>query len=103
MGTYMKQPFVIFGRKLLITFMIPAAFSLKDKRQIIKRLITKTRQRFNVSIIEAGFQEQWQLAQIGIAFIGNRLSFLDSIQQEILKLIEEQYPIEITEIVSNDF
>jgi uncharacterized protein len=93
----------IFGRVLLITFHIQDAFSLKDKRQIIKSLITKIRQRFNVSIIEAGFQEQWQLAQIGIAFIGNQLAFLGSVQQEILKLIEEQYPIEITEIISNDF
>jgi uncharacterized protein YlxP (DUF503 family) len=93
----------IFGRVLIITFLIPSAFSLKDKRQVIKSLITKIQQRFNVSIIEAAYQEQWQLTQIGIAFIGNQLSFLDSLQQEMLKFIEEEYPIEITEIAVNDF
>ena len=87
-----KSSSTIFGRTLLITFMIPTAFSLKDKRQVIKSLITKIRQRFNVSIIEAGFHEQWQLAQIGIAFISNQLSFLDSMQQEMLKFIGRRIP-----------
>ena len=104
MEIHMKKPTsTIFGRMLFITLMIPAALSLKDKRQVIKSLITKIRQRFNVSIIEAGFHEQWQLSKIGIAFIGNQVSFLDAIEQEILKFAEEEYPIEITELTVNDF
>lgn len=57
---------------------IPAARSLKDKRQVLRSLIDRLRSHFSASICEAGAQEKWQRARIGIALVGNSHSQLRS-------------------------
>jgi uncharacterized protein YlxP (DUF503 family) len=102
---YFIKPFgeTMFVRVISLTLFIGEAQTLKDKRQIIQSLINKLHNKLNVSVAEVGFQDQWQRSQIGIAFVSNQLSFLDTIQQEIFKLIETQYPVEITEVETNDY
>ncbi len=99
----MNQETTVFGRVLELSIIIQDAFSLKDKRQVIQSLVSKLRQKFNVSVLEAGFQEQWQRSRLAIAFISTKLSLLDQIQQEVIKFIESRYPIEITDINVSDF
>lgn len=43
--------------------------SLKEKRRLLKSIVEKVRQRFNVSIAEVADQNLWQKATIGISFI----------------------------------
>jgi len=52
-----------------LTFRIPHSTSLKDKRQIRKSLIDKTRQRFNASVAEVDTQDMHQTLTIGIAVV----------------------------------
>jgi len=40
-----------------LTFHIPHAASLKDKRQVCRSLIDKTRRRFNAAVSEVGTQD----------------------------------------------
>ncbi len=49
--------------------------SLKDKRSIIKRLISRIRNTFNVSVSEIGYQDLWQRALVGVALITTEKSF----------------------------
>lgn len=92
----------MFVRAISITLLLNESFSLKDKRQILRSFMARTRNKFNVAIAEIGSQDQWQLAQIGVAFLSNQLSHLDAIQQEILNFIENQYPVEITDLTISD-
>lgn len=48
---------------------IPGAFSLKDKRGIVKSLKERIRHRFNVSASEVGDQDTWNRAVLGIACV----------------------------------
>jgi len=48
---------------------LPAARSLKQKRQVVRSLIERIHQRFRVSIAETGFHDLHQRAEIGIATI----------------------------------
>ena len=61
-----------------LTFHIHHADSLKDKRQISRSLITKTRQKFNISIAEVDTQDIHRILTIGIAVVsgeyGKRLA-----------------------------
>ncbi|WP_145453300.1 DUF503 domain-containing protein, partial [Staphylococcus epidermidis] len=45
-------------------FRIYNARSLKDKRSVVKRILTRTKQKYNVSIAEVGHQDIWQRAGI---------------------------------------
>jgi uncharacterized protein YlxP (DUF503 family) len=69
---------------------IPDNHSLKGKRQIIKSIISRIRNQFNVSIAEVENQDLWQLATLGIASVGN--SHSDETINNILKYIEQNYP-----------
>jgi len=55
-----------------LTFYIPHAISLKDKRQVRRSLLDKTRQRFNASIAEVATQDVLQTLTIGVAVVGLR-------------------------------
>jgi uncharacterized protein YlxP (DUF503 family) len=46
---------------------LPGARSLKDKRQVIKSLKDRVRQRVNVSVAEVDHQDLWQSA--ALAFV----------------------------------
>jgi uncharacterized protein YlxP (DUF503 family) len=93
----------MFVKTISFTLFIHDALTLKDKRQIIKSILEKTHQKFNAAIAEVGYQDQWQRAQLGVALVGNSPSHLKTVQQEIVKMIEAQYPVEITEIEVNDY
>jgi uncharacterized protein YlxP (DUF503 family) len=48
---------------------LPENQSLKDKRQVIKSLIARIHNRFNVSAAEIDEQDRWQMASIGISCV----------------------------------
>lgn len=52
---------------LIINLHLPTAASLKDKRSVIKSVLQRLRNEFNVSTAEVGNQELWQSAQLGVA------------------------------------
>ena len=50
---------VLIG-SLLVQVYIPGASSLKEKRQVLKGMIAKIQNRFNVSIAELENEDLWQ-------------------------------------------
>ena len=53
-------------------FFIPTAHSLKEKRAVLQRMLTRTKQKYNVSIAELDHQDVWQrttIAMVAICFI----------------------------------
>jgi len=63
---------------------LPSPASLKDKRRILKSVIERIRNRYNVSIAEIGDHDLWQRAAIGVACVGrDRQSTLRVVDQVI--------------------
>jgi len=54
-----------------IVLRLPQAFSLKDKRRVLKGLIARVKQEFNVSIAEVDQLDNRRLAVLGVAFVSN--------------------------------
>jgi uncharacterized protein len=54
-----------------VTLRLPENSSLKGKRQVIKSLMARVRNRYNVSIAEVDNQDSWQLASLGISCVSN--------------------------------
>jgi len=74
---------------------IPGVNSLKGKRKVIKSLVQRLRNRFNLSVSEIGFQDLWQRAELGIAVVCYNGAGADSIMEKIFTVVEEENGIEI--------
>ena len=54
-----------------VEFMIPDAHSLKEKRAVLQRMITRTKQKFNVSVAEIDHQNVWQRTKIAVVTVAS--------------------------------
>ncbi|HWW10786.1 MAG TPA: DUF503 domain-containing protein [Candidatus Acidoferrales bacterium] len=75
---------------LTITLQVPDSASLKDKRQVVRSLTTRIRQRFNVAVAEVEDQNLWQSAVIGIACVSADGRHADEMCQKVLRFVDER-------------
>ncbi len=73
---------------LKLELMIPENCSLKEKRQIVKSIINRARNNFNISIREIGDNDLWQRAELGISVVGNDRIFVNSTLDKVINFIE---------------
>jgi hypothetical protein len=83
-----------------IKIFIPSSQSLKDKRRVVKRLIKKLQNKFNISVAEIDSLEQWQVSEIGVAIVGNETRVLDQQISRIIDFIDEQPDFQLVNIVT---
>ena len=81
-----------------LTFYIPQAASLKDKRQVCRSLVDKTRQKFNASVAEVGTQDVHQTLTIGVAVVSGEVSHAQNMLDEIIRYMEGHADAELIEI-----
>ena len=79
-----------------LTFYIPHAASLKDKRQICRSLVDKTRQRFNAAVAEVSTQDVHQTLTIGVAVVSSEVVHAQNSLDEIIRFMEEHADAELT-------
>lgn len=72
-----------------LTFHLPGNRSLKGKRQVVRRICERVRNRFHISIAEVGHLDQHQSSLIGLAVIGNETRFVQSVLDQIVNAIEQ--------------
>ena len=73
----------------------PWVHSLKEKRMIVKSLVTKLQNRFHVSAAEIDEQDTHQIIVIGAAAIVPHNAMADSLMEEISLFVEENTEAEI--------
>ena len=73
----------------------PWVHSLKEKRMIVKSLVAKIRNRYNVSASEIDEQDTHQIIVIGVAAIVPHNAFADSMMEDISHFVEENTEAEI--------
>jgi hypothetical protein len=66
---------------------IPGSLSLKDKRQVIKSIMERTRNKFNVAVAEIDDQDLWQKAVIGVVCIANEKKFINQMLDKVLNFV----------------
>jgi uncharacterized protein len=74
-----------------VEIFFPENHSLKDKRQAIKRIVEKTRAKFNISVMEVEQTNLWQRASIGFSIIGVKKDHVSSAIENVYKYIESLY------------
>ena len=74
------------------------AFSLKDKRRVLKSLKERIKNKFNVSISEIGDKEIWNRSLIAIATVSDNSSYVDKQLSEVINFIENIHSVSIMKI-----
>lgn len=64
------------------------AFSLKDKRRVVKSLKDRLRNKFNVSVAETDAHESRKRAVITAAIVATDTQFAEQCMQQIVNMIE---------------
>ena len=82
-----------------LTFYIPHATSLKDKRQVCRSIIDKTRRRFNASVAEVGTQDVHRTLTIGVAVVSGEVAHAQNMLDEIVRFMEENIDAELVDEV----
>jgi hypothetical protein len=70
--------------------------SLKEKRGVVRSVVQRLRNRFNVSVAEIGGQDTWQRAVLGIAATGNDRTYVRGQLGKALEFIEDMHLAELT-------
>ena len=83
-----------------IELRLPENHTLKGKRQVIKSIITRLQNKFNVSVAEVDNQGLWQLATLGIACVSNHRRHADDTLANVIKFVVQNYPD--VELLSSD-
>jgi len=78
-----------------ISFLIHESNSLKRKRQVLKSLIQKVKNRYNISIAEVEDNDLWQKGTLGFCMIGNDSRFLNSAVDRALNFIRDLNVIDL--------
>ena len=76
----------------VIKIHLNGVYSLKEKRRIVKSLVSRLPQQFNVAVAEVDYQDVWQTAVIGLVTIGNDAAYLHGLLEKAVSWIAQNRP-----------
>ena len=71
-----------------ITFRLHDCRRLKGKRKVLKSVIARTRNNFNVSMAEVAFQDVYQKSAVGFALVGNDQRVINAKMDKLINLVD---------------
>jgi uncharacterized protein YlxP (DUF503 family) len=71
---------------------LTGARSLKEKRRIIKSILTRLPKQFNVAAAEIDKHDVWQTAVIALVTVGNDAAYLHGLLEKSVTWIEKTRP-----------
>ena len=72
-----------------ITLRLPESGSLKDKRQVVRSLTTRLRNKFNVAVAEVDDNDRWQIATIGLTCVSNDARHAREMLDRAVQFVEQ--------------
>jgi len=80
---------MVVGR-LEIELHLPGSSSLKQKRVVVRSLIDRLRNRFNVAVSEVDHHDLWQRAALGIVTVSNDAKVVHSVLSHAQHFVERE-------------
>ncbi|WP_332648315.1 DUF503 domain-containing protein [Lysinibacillus sp. 54212] len=71
-----------------VEFIIQTAHSLKEKRAVLQRMITRTKQKFNVSVAEIDHQNVWQRTRLALVTVASSKEAADREMSHALTFLQ---------------
>jgi len=79
-----------------IRFRLPENSSLKGKRRVVKSIIARVRNKFDVSVAEVDDQDLWQLATLGICCVSNDKRHTNEVLSKVVDfIVNSRFEVEI--------
>jgi len=75
-----------------IQLRLPENHSLKGKRQVLKSLVARLHNKFNVSAAEVDDHDSWQIASIAIAYTSNDERHANQVLSAVVSFIRSERP-----------
>lgn len=69
-------------------FFIPTAHSLKDKRAVVKSMLTRSKQKFNISAAEIDHQNVWQRTRLAFVTVSSSKELAEKEMAQVLYYLE---------------
>jgi uncharacterized protein len=87
----------MFVGVLRLTFHVPHARSLKDKRRVVQKFRDRVRARFGVSIAEVAEQDKLQRAVFGVTVVSGDAAVCDSVLEQVAHVAATQEDAVLTD------
>ena len=79
-----------------IDLRLPENISLKGKRQVLKSITARVRNKFDVAVAEVDNHDRWQLATIGICCISNNSRHTNEVLSKVVDFVtNSRFEVEI--------
>ncbi|MDZ4991875.1 DUF503 family protein [Clostridium perfringens] len=88
---------------LKITLRASWAHSLKEKRMVVKSIVQKLKNKFNISVGEVDKQDIHQTIVIGISAVCGSSKQIASTLEHLISFVEENTDAEIIDIESDNY
>lgn len=75
-----------------VTLHLPESGSLKDKRQVVRSVLARLRNQFEVAAAEVDRQDSWQIAILGLAYVSGDASHAEEVLDHAIRYIEDSRP-----------
>jgi hypothetical protein len=85
-----------------LELLIPGSRSLKDRRQAVRSLKERLRNRYGVACAEVGDLGSWNRAALGIAAVANEKPLLQEMADDIARYAQNDPRVQVTG-VERDF
>ena len=87
----------------MIDLFMDGVESLKGKRQIVLKILDRTRHRFPVSMSEVDMQNLWQRARLGYCVVGSSREVVERILHQVADYVESLHLAEVTQVETGWF
>ena len=79
-----------------VSLRLPENMSLKGKRQVLKSITSRIRNKFDVAVAEVDDNDSWRLATVGICCISNNKRHSNEVLSRVVNFIEgARFEVEI--------
>ena len=86
---------------LRLSLAIVESHSLKDKRSVVRRVVGRTRHKFDVAVAEVDTQDDQRLATVGVVCVSNSHQQCQAVLQQVLRFVEQlQIDAEIRDVAT---
>ena len=80
---------------LQLELSIPSAFSLKDKRQVVKSLKDRIAHAHNVSVAEVGALDEHRRSVIGVAMVANDGRYVEGALSKLVDFVKTVHAVDL--------
>jgi uncharacterized protein YlxP (DUF503 family) len=74
----------------LVRLRLPENHSLKGKRKVLKSLLARLHNKFNVSAAEVDDHDSWQMVSLGITCVSNDEAHAHSVMSSVISFVRTE-------------